>query len=258
MARTPFYKLSGAGNDFIVLVEPKEDPDARWVQQVCRRGVSLGADGVFVLRRQDIQVRMVHFNADGGRAELCLNGVRCAVRLASELDWGDSLTIATDSGPVSGQVLDPETVALNWEWQSPQIEVRPLAVEDGEFTVHLVDVGVPYAVLPWEGPLQEVPVVHLGAAIRGHQDLKPEGANVAFVQERLKSVVDMRSFERGVEDETLASGTGVIATAWCLASGSEPFTVVTAAGFELIAEFADGQAYLRGDARLLAQGEICN
>ena len=75
---TEFFRLSGSGNDFLALVEPRREPTAGEIRAWCRRGLSLGADGLFVLRRSGGGARMDHFNADGGRADLCINGTRCA------------------------------------------------------------------------------------------------------------------------------------------------------------------------------------
>ncbi len=255
---TSFYKVSGAGNDFIALIEPDTEPSPDWIREVCRRGVSLGADGVFVLRREGPgRVRMIHYNPDGGRSELCLNGTRCAVQLARELGWGEQQVIQTDSGEVSGRAVDPQTVELTWDWQEPEIDNLTLTISGhASVEVALMDVGVPYAVLDWQQDLATAPVVELGSSIRRHPDAGPRGANVAFVQLTGAGTARVRFFERGVEAETLASGTGVIATAWCKSAGTEPFTVTTVADFQLTAQFADGKATLRGDARVLARGAM--
>lgn len=254
----PFHKVSGAGNDFLVLVEPDRDPQPEWIERVCRRGVSLGADGVFVLRREgEARVRMVHYNPDGGRSELCLNGTRCAVQLASQLGWGDRPTIVTDVGEIEGRAIDSANAELTWTWPEPTIEERELAIDGGDpVRIALLDVGVPYAVLDWPEKLSEAPVAALGPVLRSHPDIGRRGANVAFVHSTGPGEAQVRFFERGVEAETLASGTGVIATAWSKADGSEPFTVTTVANFRLTARFADGRASLAGDARVLAEGQI--
>ncbi len=258
MATVPFYRLSGAGNDFLVLVEPREEPSGEWVEAACLRGVALGADGLFTLRRKsDGAVRMVHYNSDGGRAELCLNGTRCAVTLATQLGWGERIAIETDSGVIHGTRVDESTVELQWQWDAPPIAKRSLHLEDTlNVEVSVLDVGVPYAVMLWQGDITTAPVAELGTVIRNHKDLAPRGANVAFAQSTGDNDAVMRSFERGVEGETLASGTGVIATARCLAKGATPFTVTTIAGFQLTAWFEGSSANLRGDARLLASGEM--
>ena len=98
---TPFYRLSGSGNDFLALVEPDADPEPDLVRAWCTRGLSLGADGLFVLRRTGQGASMRYFNADGGLASLCVNGTRCAARLAFELGWAEErLRIDTAAGVV--------------------------------------------------------------------------------------------------------------------------------------------------------------
>ena len=112
---TTFYKLSGAGNDFLALVEPADLPTAEHVVAWCRRRQSLGADGLFVLRRRPDGAQMIHFNADGGRADLCLNGSRCAVQLACHLDWvesGKSMALETDAGLLAARQIDTQRVEI--------------------------------------------------------------------------------------------------------------------------------------------------
>ena len=110
---TRFYKLSGGGNDFVALAEPESEPSSRDIRTWCRRGVSIGADGLFVLTRGDGHVRMVHYNSDGGRASLCVNGTRCAARLAFELGWSEGTTrIETDAGPFDARDVESDQIEL--------------------------------------------------------------------------------------------------------------------------------------------------
>lgn len=108
--RPSLFRLSGGGNDFLALAEPRTAPDERQIRSWCRRGLSLGADGLFVLRRQGTDVAMDYFNADGRIAELCLNGTRCAARLARHLGWCESeVRLITGAGPVRASFLDDTT-----------------------------------------------------------------------------------------------------------------------------------------------------
>ncbi len=261
-----YYKLSGAGNDFVALVEPERHPTAEDVRAWCRRGVSLGADGVFVLSRSaDGAVNMVHFNADGSRAELCLNGSRCAARLALELGWGndDTVELRTDSGQLTarpaGDAIEVDLPAIVGE-----IDARKVAVEGRDFDGWYVRVGVPHWVLPWKDSLDDAPVAELGPPLRSHPDFGSAGVNVDFVRFVSESRFEIRTFERGVEAETLACGTGVVASAAAgFATGllGLPATALTAGGFEIRVdgEWADGRlqrAKFAGDARILAKGEL--
>ena len=275
---TPFYKLSGAGNDFLALVEPPRSPAAAEIRAWCRRGVALGADGLFTLERTSTGARMVYWNADGSRGDLCLNGSRCAAQLACHLGWhqADVLHLETDVGTLTAERLDACRVKL----ALPDAPERPrpttLQVASRPYEGFRVRVGVPHFVLPWPGALTEVPMAKLGPALRAHPDLGPEGANVHFVVFEGSDRFQIRSFERGVEAETLACGTGIVATAAAgittgaltstdkntdTSTDKSTVTARTAAGFELTVEgpVVEGllqRPTLAGDARIVARGEL--
>src|SRR5689334_17237933 len=110
---TRFYKLSGSGNDFLALAEPEETPAAGQIRAWCRRGVSIGADGLFVLRQTEGGAVMDYFNADGLAADLCLNGTRCAAQLAFRLGWAqDRVQLRTGAGSVAARRLDDGRTAV--------------------------------------------------------------------------------------------------------------------------------------------------
>ncbi|MFP3941472.1 MAG: diaminopimelate epimerase [Thermoanaerobaculia bacterium] len=263
-----FYRLSGAGNDFLALVEPDRPPGAEEVRAWCRRGLSAGADGLFVLERAGAgAVRMTYHNADGGQASLCINGARCAARLAFELGWapdGGAVTVETGAGPLQARRAGPTETAL----EVPPPDGRPRAVELALETRivqgHHVTVGVPHLVVEWPEGLAEAPVAALGPALRGHPELGAAGANVDFVRYGGDGCLEVRSYERGVEDETLACGTGVLAAvAAGLARGrvTLPARALTRSGFTLavdgLAEGPDVRRWsLTGDARLIARGHL--
>lgn len=262
----PFYKVSGAGNDFVALAEPPENPGPERIRAWCRRGVSLGADGVFVLRRrQGEAVVMDYFNADGLAADLCLNGTRCAAQLAFQLGWAaGSVRIETPAGPVAARRLDASRVAL--EIPAPAAPARELAVEAGGRTWRgwALTVGVPHFVLLSPEGLETAPVAEAGPPLR-HAAAFPAGANVSWVRFPAPDRMEIRTYERGVEEETLACGSGVVAGA---AVGRElglarfPLRVLTRGGFEL--EVGEAEAgtplaacwTLAGDARVIARGEL--
>lgn len=260
---TGFFKLSGGGNDFLALAEPDETPPPERIRAWCRRGVSLGADGLFLLHRTPGGTAMDYFNADGFPADLCLNGTRCAAQLAFHLGWAaDEVEVRTGAGPVAARRLDAGRVRL--ELPAPEAP-RALAVEiDGiRRAGYRLHVGVPHFVLPWE-ELERAPVRDLGSAIRRHAVFEREGTNVNFVRYPDRHRMEIRTFERGVEDETLACGTGVLAgTAVGLATGrlELPVRALTRGGFELEvgADPADpttGRWLLAGDARVVAEGTL--
>jgi diaminopimelate epimerase len=269
---TQFFKLSGGGNDFLALAEPDpantanaEDaaPPPERIRAWCRRGISLGADGLFILRRTATNAEMVamdYFNADGFPADLCLNGTRCAAQLAFHLGWTTgSVEIQTGAGPVSARRIDAERVRL--ALPAPAAPT-PLSVDvDGTTCAgHRVQVGVPHFVMQWDD-LERAPVQVLGAALRHHAVFAPGGTNVNFVHFVEKHRLEIRTFERGVEDETLACGSGVLAsTAVGLALGAleMPVRVLTQGGFELDVDLDSehGRWFLGGDARVVAEGKL--
>jgi len=207
------YKVSGAGNDFLALIEPRRDPTAAEVAAWCARGFAFGADGVFVLRRDGAGVRMDHWNADGGRVELCLNATRCATRLALELGWAaGEVRLETGAGAILGRAGQrPSTAELIVP--APPEPPRELALElEGQ--VHpgwLATIGVPHFLLVEEKSLADAPVAALGPLLRRHAALGPAGANVDWIRFPDPGLLELRTFERGVEGETLACGTGILA-----------------------------------------------
>lgn len=258
-----FYRLSGGGNDFLALVEPSAEPDGSEIRDLCRRGLSAGADGFFILERRPTTLGMRYFNADGHLAELCLNGTRCAVRLAQHLGWGDiPLKIETGAGTFSGRSVDLGSVAVELPRPlSPADHV--LTVEDDTYSGWRVRIGVPHFVLPWRRTLSTAPVSEIGPRLRHHQDWGEEGSNIDFVRFVDPHRFEIRTFERGVEAETLACGTGVMAsTAAGLLAGvlDLPVRALTLGGFELEVDHgSDEEANLwslTGDARLIAEGTL--
>jgi diaminopimelate epimerase len=260
---TSFFKVSGSGNDFVALPEPVETPSPERIRAWCRRGISLGADGLFVLRRGEAGIAMDYFNADGFPADLCLNGTRCAAQLAFHLGWAKGSTrIVTAAGSVAARRLDDRRVALEMPPTGEPPREVALEVDGKPYTGYLLTIGVPHLVLPWPEGLETAPVVGLGRPLRGHPELGPAGANVNFVRFPSEHRMEIRTYERGVEDETLSCGTGVLAGAAvgvALGKAALPLTVATQGGFELEVDGGsggEGSWSLAGDARVVARGEL--
>lgn len=260
-AVTAVYKVSGGGNDFLALAAPERDPTADEIRSWCARGLSFGADGLFTLQRiEDGDVRMRYWNADGHPAALCINGTRCAARLALHLGWADgSFRVATDAGTFAARAVAPTEIALQLPAPDELPRKRTLEIHGQAHEGWFVSVGVPHLVLVWPGSLAEAPVAQLGAALRAHGEFRPHGTNVDFVRFPSQHRMEIRSFERGVEAETLACGTGVLAATAVglqLNLAKLPLTAATRGGFELT---VDGQTVdsgvrnwsLAGDARIL-------
>jgi diaminopimelate epimerase len=207
---------------------------------------------------------MAYFNADGQRAELCLNATRCAVQLAAHLGWsGQELEIETDAGSIRGRALGEQAVAL--ELTRPAVP-RSRDLEHDRRTVAgwYVEVGVPHFVLTWPRSLDSAPLTTLGPALRHHETWGAAGANVNFVRFVDRHRLEIRTFERGVEGETLACGSGVMAaaaTGIAIGQLQLPVRAQTLGGFELEVGPAlsrdRGDAWsLTGDARLIAEGTL--
>lgn len=262
---TDFFRVSGGGNDFLALVEPAAAPTAEEIRAWCARGLSLGADGLFVLSRGNGRVRMDYYNSDGFAADLCLNGTRCAARLAFHLGWAkDETAIETGAGLLPARRLDATTVAV----ELPTIGQPPreVTIQDGDrlWEGFLVSAGVPHFVLPTPDDLAQAPMAE-APRLRRHPVFGAAGANVDFARYPDLHRLEIRSFERGVEAETLACGTGVVAAVvvgLMIRRLALPVTALTRGGFELTVE-GDGPAHqipsrwsLAGDARIVAHGTL--
>ncbi len=262
---TPFLLVSGAGNDFIALVE-RPAPAPETIRAWCRRGLSVGADGLFTLNRLARERYALDYaNADGARAALCLNAARCAARLAFEQEPGARrLTIETGAGALVAEPVDGTRTAVSVAVPEAG-RAMTLHANGEDHPGRRIDAGVPHFVLWWPGDLDQAPVASLGPVLRAHPDLGPEGANVHFVRLDPPGGLGIRSYERGVEAETLACGTGVVAAAACAIAERRlalPVAAATRGGFELQLEAAPdgpdglGRWRLSGDARIVASGRI--
>lgn len=263
-ARVPFTKMSGAGNDFVVLDAsawsglPGER--ARWIRGVCRRGVSVGADGVLVVSPDgEGRVCVAFFNPDGGEA-FCGNGSRCAARFAVTrgLTTASSMVLSTSIGDVPA-VVTGDVVRLTLPAPEDRGEVV-LASTAGAFHARFVVAGVPHVVVPVSG-LASYPIERVAPELRRHPAFGPEGANVNFVEDDVSGRVHVRTFERGVESETLACGTGAVAVA-CAANRGAGATVIVVprSGLPLSVTLPGperpGFAQLTGDARFVFEGVL--
>ena len=265
-APVPFTKMSGAGNDFIVLdgtawSDLAGDRTA-WVRAVCRRGLSVGADGVLVVSPEAPgRVRVEFFNPDGGMA-FCGNGSRCAARFAvlRGLALGPTLTLKTAVGDVPAE-LDGSAVRLTLPPPEDRGEVV-LEVDGTTYRGRLVSAGVPHLVLPVTR-LASFPLAEVGPALRKHPALGPSGANVNVVEGGDDGRVHVRTFERGVENETLSCGTGAVAVALAARLAGAPETVVVVPrSRSMLTVTLRGDprgaplATLSGDARMVFEGRL--
>ncbi len=262
-----FTKMNGAGNDFVLL--DNRDGELHLAPQqivrICDRHRGVGADGVLVLENaaNGADFRMRYYNADGGEAEMCGNGARCFARFAQRTTGlRNELSFETPAG-VIGAKLDGDLVSLQ---MSDPTDLR-LGVEistDAEnLDGHFINTGVPHVVVPVTN-IESVDVRKTGSAIRHHKLFSPKGANANFLEKRSRRRIAIRTYERGVEDETLACGTGVVASALIFATTEivdGPIGVLVRGGSELTVGFKkNGDQFtnvtLTGPAEFVFEGTI--
>ncbi len=264
-----FTKMNGAGNDFVV-VDNRTGALALSREQIadlCDRHRGVGGDGLLAVEpaRSGADFRMRYYNSDGGEAEMCGNGARCFARYARRLTGGgaESLSFETEAGTLTAW-FEGDLVRLAMSEPHDFRLRQTLEVGGRKVGVHFVNTGVPHAVVQVNG-LEDVEVERLGAALRYHEAFAPRGTNVNFVQREAGRRISIRTYERGVEGETLACGTGVVASALVqqeLSDGEAgPIEVKVKGGDTLIVAFEGGNgAYrnvtLTGPADFVFEGEI--
>jgi diaminopimelate epimerase len=274
LAGLAFAKMNGTGNDFILmdnregLVPPEAMP--LLARAVCRRGRSVGADGLILLKGSDrvdkklgkVDFAWDFFNSDGSSAEMCGNGGRCAARFAFDQGLaGAGMVFDTLAGPIRAWV---EGATVKLEMVPPRDAYRDLelSVDGRRLFLEGINTGVPHAVLRVED-LEAAPVMELGRALRWHEHFAPAGTNVNFVARKGEQLM-VRTYERGVEDETLACGTGVVASALTAGRGmglASPVSVKVRSGESLKVYFNDsgdrtGEVFLQGEAVYAYAGEL--
>lgn len=262
-----FFKMSGSGNDFIVVDATGQSADdlleRDMVRALCARATGIGADGVVLLEHSSVaDYRMTYLNSDGSRANLCGNASLCSARLASELGLlkTTEFKIQTDAGVLAARLSNEGA-----EIDLPAVrDVRPglpIRLEPGERSIGFALAGVPHLVVRVDD-VEIVDVVGRGRPLRHHASLE-QGANVNFVS-ATGGVWRVRTYERGVEGETLACGTGAVATAILLAVGAEitdRVALMTRSGRLLQVRLSKApgggwQPSLSGEARIVFQGQI--
>ncbi len=262
-----FWKMHGAGNDFILvddrsLTFPADQPEL--LARLSTRRTGIGADGILLIQpSKEADVRMRFFNPDGGEADMCGNGARCFARLAYELGAAPArMTIETAAGPVQAEVLDRRvrirlTSPHDWRLQGT------IDIDGATWRYDFVNTGVPHVVIETDR-LADLDVARLGAAIRWHSAFAPAGTNADFIQVTGEQALRIRTYERGVEGETLACGTGIVAAALIAARNNRvrpPVSVTPASGdvlevgFVLSGESAE-EVTLLGPAEYVYSGDI--
>ena len=268
MDQITFYKMSGSGNDFIIIDNRNRVVDEGdlqgFIAKVCRRKMSVGADGLILVEEsENVDFKWRFFNADGSSAEMCGNGARCVARFAYLNGIsGAEVSFETEAGIVSAQVKNdrvkikmPDPIDLKTDYN--------LELENGAMQVCSVNTGVPHVVIT-VGDIDDVDVIKIGREIRFHDRYAPAGTNVNFICSQNDNTILIRTYERGVEDETLACGTGSIAAAIVMhykSKGKSPVKVITRGGGCLYIYFEEDNGkfynvFLEGDARVIYKGYL--
>jgi diaminopimelate epimerase len=243
MTAIPFWKMHGASNDF-VLVDDRDGAfpagDRAWIASVSSRRTGVGCEGVILIQRSTkANFRMRFFNPDGGEVEMCGNGARCVARLAQEIGAAPAkMTIDTVAGVLRAEVMGAQVRLFMTHPRDWRLD-GSLDAAGRQVAYGFVNSGVPHVVVPVED-LKGVDVQGLGSAIRRHPDFAPAGANANFARATGPNSLEVRTYERGVEAETLACGTGIVASALVMARMrrvAPPVRVSAASGDVLTVDF---------------------
>ena len=268
MGKIPFTKMSGSGNDFILIDNRRRilevGPLPDFVRRVCTRRVSVGADGLILVEpSQRVNFRWRFFNADGSEAEMCGNGGRCAARFAVLKGIAPQrLSFETLAGVIEAEVEGRRVKLQMVRPSGMELNLR-VRIDEQEHRLHFINSGVPHAVEIVE-EVSRVAVIDLGRKIRLHPRFQPAGTNANFVQPIDRGHLKVRTYERGVEDETMACGTGAVASALIAAANEladSPVAVETTGGEVLNIYFqreTEGfeRVFLEGDTRVVCEGDL--
>jgi len=263
----PFYKVQATGNDFIVLNAADlngQKLSGQRVQKLCDRHFGIGADGLIVLAPStQADFRFVYFNADGSRGSMCGNGGRAGLLMAAKFNFvhqNDEVCFLADDGLHQGRFIRNALVKITLN-----VSARPQAIELNEKTLGLVlrqsfqvDTGVPHVVLLLAASPTDQDIVQIGRRLRHHQRFSPNGTNVNFLWQEDDSW-HVRTFERGVEAETLSCGTGITACGLALEKLGHDLSSgihFDALGGKLTIENIDDAYWLSGGVSLAFQGKV--
>lgn len=273
--RLPFTKMNGAGNDF-VMVDNRRHQFSLTQEQIaraCDRHYGVGADGLLAVEftQDGTSLRMRYYNSDGGEAEMCGNGARCFARFAATLSLFpvSSLSFETMAGTIHAELFPDGSVELQMSEPHSYTPLQATSYGGRSRQIASINTGVPHAVAFIEDceVLSDLAVSEEGRDIRYHERFAPNGTNANFVFEEKPGTIAIRTYERGVEAETLACGTGVVASAliYHLRSGApSPISVRVRGGDTLTVRFSASAAtspsfapvFLRGPADIVFTAEI--
>ena len=261
-----FYKMSGSGNDFIIIDNRDFSLDigdlSEFARRVCKRKFSVGADGLVVIEPSDnADFKWRFFNSDGSLAEMCGNAARCTARFAYMKGIaGEKMSWETIAGIISAEVKE-DTVKVKLTDPSPVEAQIQIEMNGQKFILDGIDTGVPHAVV-FVDDLDHYDVYHHGRQIRFHEYFAPRGTNADFASVINRHKISLRTYERGVEDETLACGTGMVAAALTAAQRGlveSPVEVLVMSGETLLVYFENQngfwrEIYLEGKVKIVYHG----
>ena len=268
MDKIEFYKMSGSGNDFIIIDNRRNSIDetglSDLIARVCRRKMSVGADGFILVENADMaDFKWRFFNSDGSIAEMCGNGARCVARFA-HLNGiaGPNMSFETLAGIVEAQIIG-NRVKVKMTDPTEFKTDDTLDLKNGPVTISSINTGVPHVVIVKER-IDNADIVEMGREIRFHGRFSPAGTNVNVVCHMADNTIAIRTYERGVEDETLACGTGSAAGAIVMAHKMKigsPINVQTKSGGYLSIFYREKEGryydiYLEGDARIIYKAQL--
>ena len=268
MKKIEFYKMSGSGNDFIIIDNRSNIVDesdlSNFIVNVCRRKMSVGADGVILVENTDnADFKWRFFNSDGSVAEMCGNGARCVARFAYLNNIaGSNMSFETLAGLVKAEVIEERVKVKMTDPFDLETDVA-IEFKNGLTSIYSINTGVPHVVMV-KNSIDDIDIVKIGRKIRYHDRFLPAGTNVNFVCHIKDNTIAIRTYERGVEDETLACGTGAAASAIVMAHKMKldsPLSVLTRSGEYLNIFFKEKEGqyydiYLEGDARIIYKAQL--
>jgi diaminopimelate epimerase len=260
-----FWKMSGSGNDFIIIDNRDLSIDKSNIREIiskiCRRAVSVGADGViFIEPSQKADFKWDFYNSDGSIAEMCGNGSRCASRFCFLNGiTGKNIKFESLAGIIEAEVTEGTNVKVKLTKPFDLKLDLKIPLKDRTFEASFVNTGVPHVAIEVED-IESFDVKRYGNQIRFHELFSPKGTNVNFYKILPDNSIKIRTYERGVEDETLACGTGSAAVAFILHKKSKlksPVELETSGGMRLFIHLSDNDdIYLEGEARVVYKGVI--
>ena len=262
-----FWKMHGAKNDFIVVDDRNlKFPtfNKKWIKNISSRRSGIGCEGIILIQPSIVADFRMHFiNPDGNEASMCGNGARCAARLAYDIGIAQAfMRIETGAGILFAEIRKSLVRIEMTAPHSWQID-KKITVEGKVLQYSVVNTGVPHVLL-FVDDISSCDIKTLGSTIRFHEKFSPEGANVNFINISGRHKLSIRTYERGVEDETLACGTGVVAAALIAAKQNKvsvPVNVLTAGGDTLSVDFVltptgAESVFLEGPAVCVYKGEL--